>query len=266
MAESSDAGEIKAIGAGVANQLIQTMDCAVNLLPEFRAAALSQFSSAAKGTQHLLVLTEPGAAGPSGMILYGVEKGRRNTTTLSCRLLCVSGRTKAHVARALIDYSIGQHSATRMEAQVNVLTDWVAWWQSLGFEMAASTAVLEISAQRGAKSPAALAPAGKGSKRKSAASEASPAAAASKKPKADSSSTSAPAPAPAPGPEPEPQPTAAAAPPEVQKPPFDPFAADPFAEMEAMLAGDDSPVVGCGVAKTDAAKREQEYESFLNSF
>ena len=49
MAESSDAGEIKAIGAGVANQLIGTMDCAVNLLPEFRAAALSQFTSVAKG-------------------------------------------------------------------------------------------------------------------------------------------------------------------------------------------------------------------------
>ena len=118
MAESSDAGEIKAIGAGVANQLIGTMDCAVNLLPEFRAAALSQFTSAAKGTQHLLALTEPGAAGPSGMILYSVEKGRRNTTTLSCRLLLVSGRTKTHVARALIDHSISQHSANRMEAQV----------------------------------------------------------------------------------------------------------------------------------------------------
>ena len=118
MAESSDAGEIKAIGAGVANQLIGTMDCAVNLLPEFRAAALSQFTSAAKGTQHLLALTEPGAAGPSGMILYSVEKGRRNTTTLSCRLLLVSGRTKTHGGRALIDHSISQHSANRMEAQV----------------------------------------------------------------------------------------------------------------------------------------------------
>ena len=61
---------------------------------------------------------EPGAAGPSGMILYSVEKGRRNTTTLSCRLLLVSGRTKTHVARALIDHSISQHSANRMEAQV----------------------------------------------------------------------------------------------------------------------------------------------------
>jgi hypothetical protein len=26
-----------------------------------------------------------------------------------------------------------------------MLTDWVSWWRSLGFEMAASTAVLEIS-------------------------------------------------------------------------------------------------------------------------
>eukprot|EP00320_Phaeocystis_rex_P012677 CAMPEP_0119058006 /NCGR_PEP_ID=MMETSP1178-20130426/2383_1 /TAXON_ID=33656 /ORGANISM="unid sp, Strain CCMP2000" /LENGTH=61 /DNA_ID=CAMNT_0007038895 /DNA_START=51 /DNA_END=233 /DNA_ORIENTATION=+ len=55
---STDAGNIAAIGAGMALQLIKTLDCAVNLLPEFRAAAISQFTSAANGTQHLLALTE----------------------------------------------------------------------------------------------------------------------------------------------------------------------------------------------------------------
>ena len=64
------AGTITPLDAAKALQLIETLDCAVNLLPEFRAAAISQFSGAAKGTQSLLSLTEPNASNPSGLILY----------------------------------------------------------------------------------------------------------------------------------------------------------------------------------------------------
>ena len=166
----ASAGKINAIGADVAKGLIETLECAVNLLPAFRAAALVQFlSAAAKVTQRLFALTEPGGAGPSGMILYSVERGRRDTTTLSCRLLCVSGLTKVHVARALLDHSISQHGACRVEAQVNpLLPDWVLWWQSLGFVMEGrGTAVLETSSLRGAISPAPAAPpVGQGSRKR----------------------------------------------------------------------------------------------------
>ena len=118
MTEASDAGEIKSIGRHVALQLVRTMDCAVYLLPEYRLEAIDQFTSAAKGTQHLFALTEPGASGPSGMILYSSEKGRRNGTTLLCRLLLVHGQAKTHVACALILHGIAKHNADRVEAQV----------------------------------------------------------------------------------------------------------------------------------------------------
>ena len=67
---ADDVGTISAIDGAVGLQLIETLDCAVNLLPEFRAAAISQFRSAAKGTQFLLALTEHNASGPAGLILY----------------------------------------------------------------------------------------------------------------------------------------------------------------------------------------------------
>ena len=121
MSEESDASEIKEIGPQVAYREIHKLDCAVNLLHEFQIEAVNQFVSAAKGTQHLFALTEstePGAPDPSGIILYSVEKGRRNTTILSCRLLLVRGRTKIHVARALINHCITKHDANRVEAQV----------------------------------------------------------------------------------------------------------------------------------------------------
>ena len=64
-------------------------------------------------------LTEPGAAGPSGMILYSVGTGRQGKTKLSCILLFVRQKEMTQVARALIDHSISQHSASYMEAKVN---------------------------------------------------------------------------------------------------------------------------------------------------
>ena len=117
MSGSSDLGEIEEIGANVVSELIGTMHCSVNLLPEFQIEVLRQFTSARKGTQHLLALTEPGEANPSGVILYGVVEGRRRRT-LSCRLLLVSDQTKTEVAKALINHGIAEHTADRVEAQV----------------------------------------------------------------------------------------------------------------------------------------------------
>ena len=121
MSEASDAGEVKVISPDEAYRAIHTMDCPVNLLPEFRISAVQQFVSDGKGTQYLFALTEstePGTPDPSVIILYSVEKGRRDTTTLSCRLLLVRGRTKIHAARALINHRMRDHRASRMEAQV----------------------------------------------------------------------------------------------------------------------------------------------------
>ena len=117
MSEASDAGEVKVISPDEAYRAIHTMDCPVNLLPEFQIEVLRQFTSARKGTQHLLALTEPGEANPSGVILYGVVEGRRRRT-LSCRLLLVSDQTKTEVAKALINHGIAEHTADRVEAQV----------------------------------------------------------------------------------------------------------------------------------------------------
>jgi len=118
MSGSSDLGEIEEIGANVVSELIGTMDCPVDLLPEFQMAVLGQFTSARKGTQHLLALTEPGEANPSGVILYGVKEGRRNTTTLYCQLLLVSGQMRTNVALALIRHGIAKHKPHRVEAKV----------------------------------------------------------------------------------------------------------------------------------------------------
>ena len=118
MLGESDGSEIKAISAGEAEELIQTMACAVYLDPEFRTAAVARFTRADKGTQHLLALTEPGVPGPSGMILYSVGTGRQGKTKLSCILLFVRHKEMTHVARALIDHSISQHSASYMVAKV----------------------------------------------------------------------------------------------------------------------------------------------------
>ena len=121
MSEASDAGDVKVIGPDEAYRAIHTMDCPVNLFPEFQTRAVEQFISADKGTQYLFALTEstePGTPDPSVIILYSVEKGRRDTTTLSCRLLLVRGRVKIHAARALINHCMRDHRASRMEAQV----------------------------------------------------------------------------------------------------------------------------------------------------
>ena len=118
MTKSSDASNIEAIDPLRAIQLMQKMDCPVNLLYEYQVNALTQFASTAQENEHLYALTEPGASDPSGIILYSVEKGRRKTTTLSCRLLLVSERTNTQVARALIYHGITEHTADRVEAQV----------------------------------------------------------------------------------------------------------------------------------------------------
>ena len=47
-----DGLKVEAIDAAQGGRLIRTLDCAVNLLPEFRAAALTKFSAAPKGTQY----------------------------------------------------------------------------------------------------------------------------------------------------------------------------------------------------------------------
>lgn len=94
------------------------MECAVHLLPEFQIGAVEEFVSAPKGTQHLLALTEPNEENPSGIILYRVHNGRQNTTTLLCRLLLVSVRTKTDVALALIRHVIGEQKPHRVEAEV----------------------------------------------------------------------------------------------------------------------------------------------------
>ena len=84
----------------------------------------------------------PTDARAAGFLALGrVEKGRRNTTNLVCKLLCVTGPAKTAVARALIDHSIAQHSANRIEAKIDPASDWVAWWQGLNFEIAADAAV-----------------------------------------------------------------------------------------------------------------------------
>ena len=115
MSGSSDLGEIKEIGSDAVSKLIEQMDCLVDLLPEFRMKVLT---SARKGTQHLLALTQPGEANPSGVILYGVKEGRRDTTTLDCQLLLVSGQMKTDVGQALIRHVINEHNPHRVEAKV----------------------------------------------------------------------------------------------------------------------------------------------------
>ena len=118
MLGESDGQVIKPISADEAYELIQAMVCAVYLDPEFCTAAVARFTRAAKGTQHLLALTENGVSDPSGMILYSVGKGRKGKTKLSCILLFVRKKEMTHVARALIDHSISQHSASYMMATV----------------------------------------------------------------------------------------------------------------------------------------------------
>ena len=64
-----DGLKVEAIDAAQGGRLIRTLDCAVNLLPEFRAAALTKFSAAPKGTQYLFAVTEAGSSSPSAVAL-----------------------------------------------------------------------------------------------------------------------------------------------------------------------------------------------------
>ena len=156
-----------------------SMECPVNLLPEFRTALIARFQSNPKPRQHLIAIRESSSTpDPRGMVLYrrehtvlctashswrhlccvlgSVETGRRNSTKVVVELLCIKNgdADQLAVAQALFDYVIRTHRASRVEASVDGNDSArKAWWKSFAFQIVAHTAVLEVDVKRSAPPP-----------------------------------------------------------------------------------------------------------------
>jgi hypothetical protein len=142
---------VQALDAAAAMRHVDTFPCLVHLLPQFRVDALSGFATGKDKDIYLSGSWPRGeGAAPAhrnefnGLILYSVEKGRRNAIKLVCRLLCLENRSIA-AGRALLIPAAIMHKAQRIEAKVNK-KDMAhsEFWTGLGFELHDDVAEMEV--------------------------------------------------------------------------------------------------------------------------
>ena len=142
---------VQALDAAAAMRHVDTLPCLVHLLPQFRVDALSGFATGKDKDIYLSGSWPRGeGAAPAqrnefnGLILYSVEKGRRNAIKLVCRLLCLENRSIA-AGRALLIPAAIMHKAQRIEAKVNK-KDMAhsEFWTGLGFELHDDVAEMEV--------------------------------------------------------------------------------------------------------------------------
>ena len=112
---------VQALDPSVAFKLVEWMPCLVHLLPQFRIAALTKFSKGGEKDAYLsgsCPKEAGGSAACNGLVLYSLEKGRRGTTKMVCRLLSIENYSVA-AGRALLIPAAIMHKAQRIEAEIN---------------------------------------------------------------------------------------------------------------------------------------------------